>query len=273
MLSVPGPSDSLTLEEVKSQIYARNNPTLTPVDIEMHASTVHRILEVSQLVQETAPRLIRAKIISMDGISIDELNVHYELLKSGSTANVGGRFSPFPDKVLWGDFPVYVERAYENYTSRVRDDLRVRQVLGYYIDARDPDRAVEGKMLSTCSAIELLAVKHAQEDEVSTATGAKIAHLVDKLDVETEDLATQVVSNLNELDTPEYFWSPGRNYVSHGDPHMSTGDLIELQEVTLVLLKRILRNQLLGSDTDSLGYFYSMSPRPSIQFGDESETG
>ena len=48
MLSVPGPSDSLTLEEVKSQIYARNNPTLTPVDIEMHASTVHRILELKK---------------------------------------------------------------------------------------------------------------------------------------------------------------------------------------------------------------------------------
>ena len=48
MLSVPGPSDSLTLEEVKSQIYARNNPTLTPIDIEMHASTVHRILELKR---------------------------------------------------------------------------------------------------------------------------------------------------------------------------------------------------------------------------------
>ena len=48
MLSVSGPSDSLTLEEVKSQIYARNNPTLTPVDIEMHASTVHRILELKK---------------------------------------------------------------------------------------------------------------------------------------------------------------------------------------------------------------------------------
>ena len=48
MLSVPGPSDSLTLEEVKSQIYARNNPTLTPVDIEVHASTVHRILELKK---------------------------------------------------------------------------------------------------------------------------------------------------------------------------------------------------------------------------------
>ena len=40
--------DSLTLEEVKSQIYSRNNPTLTPIDIEMHASTVYRILELKK---------------------------------------------------------------------------------------------------------------------------------------------------------------------------------------------------------------------------------
>ena len=48
MLSAPKVSDGLTLEEVKAQIYSRNNPTLTPIDIEMHASTVHRILELKK---------------------------------------------------------------------------------------------------------------------------------------------------------------------------------------------------------------------------------
>ena len=48
MLSAPKISSSLTLEEVKSQIYSRNNPTLTPIDIELHASTVHRILELKK---------------------------------------------------------------------------------------------------------------------------------------------------------------------------------------------------------------------------------
>ena len=48
MLSAPKVSSSITLEEVKSQIYSRNNPTLTPIDIEMHASTVHRILELKR---------------------------------------------------------------------------------------------------------------------------------------------------------------------------------------------------------------------------------
>ena len=33
MLSVPKATEDLTLEEVKSQIYSRNNPTLTPIEI------------------------------------------------------------------------------------------------------------------------------------------------------------------------------------------------------------------------------------------------
>ena len=55
MLSAPKASDGLTLEEVKSQIYSRNNPTLTPIDIEMHASTVHRILEPVSYTHLTLP--------------------------------------------------------------------------------------------------------------------------------------------------------------------------------------------------------------------------
>ena len=38
----------LTLESVKEEIYSRNSPTLTPIDIEAHASTVHRILELKK---------------------------------------------------------------------------------------------------------------------------------------------------------------------------------------------------------------------------------
>ena len=38
----------LSLESVKAEIYARNNPTLTPVDIEIHAEVVYRILELKK---------------------------------------------------------------------------------------------------------------------------------------------------------------------------------------------------------------------------------
>lgn len=143
-------------------------------------------------------------------------------------------------------------------------------MLGYYVDARDPNRPVEGKLLSVCSAIELLALWHAREDHVSEATAEKIQHLITKLDVETNDLAQQVVSDPSKLDTPEYFWRDARNHVSHGAPNMPIEDLIATQGAIMVLLKRIIRNQLLGTDNESFEKLYSMKPRPSISFEEES---
>ena len=40
--------EELTLESVKAEIYSRNNPTLTTVDIELHAEVVFRILELKK---------------------------------------------------------------------------------------------------------------------------------------------------------------------------------------------------------------------------------
>lgn len=236
--------------------------------VESAEDEVQKILEISQLVQETSPRYVRAKVVSIDEDPVGDHDVYYEQLKSGDTASVGGRFTPFPNKVLWGDFPEYLRQAYENYTPRIRDELHLRQVLGYYIDARNPDRAVEPKLLSTCSAIELLALWHAREDNISEKTGEKIKHTIDKLDVKTDDLAEQVVPDPDQLDYPEYFWGQARNHAVHGDPDVSIQDLLKAQESALIILKRLLRNQLLGADNDSFENFYDMQPRQSISFGD-----
>ncbi len=48
MESSSAATNDLTLESVKEEIYSRNSPTLTPIDIEAHASTVHRILELKR---------------------------------------------------------------------------------------------------------------------------------------------------------------------------------------------------------------------------------
>jgi hypothetical protein len=229
---------------------------------------VIKISELSQLVQEVTPRHIRMKVVSIDDTPIEELDTYFEVLHSGRTANVGAGFSQYPKKVLWGDFHDYINQSYDNYTNRVREELRLQQVLGYYIDARDPDRAVEGKMLSVCSAIELFALWHAREDGISEKTASKIENLINKLGVETTDLAKQVVPDLNDLDTPEYFWRRERNYVVHGDPDVSTQDVIDSFEATLVLLKRIIRNQLLGQENSAFEDFYSIGLRGSIEFDD-----
>lgn len=92
--------------------------------------------------------------------------------------------------------------------------------------------------------------------------------LVNKLDVETEDLAEEVVPDTSKLTIPEYFWRRARNYVVHGDPEIGWDELMNSYEATLVLLKRIIRNQLLGPENGSFERFYSMSPRPRIEFDD-----
>lgn len=237
--------------------------------VDCATETVTKILEVSQLVQETTPRYIRTKITEIDGTPIDDLDAYHETMRSGGTVNVSAAFAPFPQKVIWGDFTEYIEEAYHNYTPYLRDDLHLQQVLGYYIDARDPDRPCEGKLLSACSAIELLALWHAREDQVSEATGEKIQHLITELGVETNDLANLVVSNPEELSIPEYFWRNARNHVSHGAPSVPIEDLIVTQDAVLVLLKRIIRNELLGMENELFERLYSMQPRPKISFTEE----
>jgi hypothetical protein len=234
--------------------------------VDKATEVVNKILELSQLVQEVTPQFVRGKVVSINDSSVANSDIYYELLRSGGGANVGAGFSQYPDKVLWGNFHEYINKAYENYTHKVRDRLRLRQVLGYYVDARNPNRPVEGKMLSVCSAIELLALWHAREDGVSEKTGEKIKHLVEKLDVETKDLALESVPDTGDLDIPEYFWKRERNYVSHGDPNVETSQLIDAYGATIVLLKRIIRNQLLGTENESFQNFYSMTPRPSVEF-------
>lgn len=227
-----------------------------------------KVLELTQLVQEVKPVHIRGTLVSVDGTSVNDTELYYEYLRSGGTVDVAAKFSQFPKKVLWGDFPEYIEQAYGNYTEHVRDDLRLRHVLGYYVDARDPNRPIEGKLLSVCAAIEMFALWHAREDGVSEKTGPKIENLVNKLGVDTSDLANEVVADVSQLSIPEYFWRRERNYVVHGDPDASTDEVITSFRATLVLLKRLVRNQLLGEQNADFQRFYDMHPPSSIEFTD-----
>ncbi len=229
---------------------------------------VQKILEVSQLVQETVPRCIRTRVVEVDGTPIDELDYHFERFTTGATSEVGGRFVQFPNKVVWGDFPEYLQVAYDNYSPRVRNDLRLRQVLNYYVDARAPGRIVESRLLSACSAIELLSLWHAREDECSEATSEKIQHTIKKLNVETEGLAQDVVPDPSQLQHPEYFWKNARNYVVHGTHQMEGQEVVEVYERVLIVLKRMISNQLLEGEESSFERFHQMEPRESVVYED-----
>lgn len=70
------------------------------------AETVTKILEVSQLVQETAPRYIRTKITAIDGTPSDDVDAHYEVLKSGGTGMLVMRSLPSRTKSSGGTSPI-----------------------------------------------------------------------------------------------------------------------------------------------------------------------
>lgn len=237
--------------------------------VDMAKGVVRKLLEVSQLVQETSPRIIRAKAVGLNGSPLGKSDIHYEELYSGSTAGIGARFSPFPDKNLWGNFSAYLDNAHQGYTDRVREDLHLQSVLSYYVDARMQGRTIEGSLLSTCSAIELLSLWHTREDEKSGKTGEKIQHTVNKLGVETDDLIKASAADPAELDKPEYFWKKSRNHVTHGDPNRTPSQLWQDSEATLILLKRLIRNQLLEDMSSEFEKLYNMSPRERISFDEE----
>jgi hypothetical protein len=227
---------------------------------------VEKILEVSQLVQETSPRIIRAKAVGLNESPLESTDVYYEELYTGSTSGIGARFAPIPDKNLWSNFPEYLNEAYKGYTDRVRKDLHLLQVLSYYVDARMTGRTVEGSLLSTCSAIELLSLWHAREAEISGKTQPKIEHTMDELGVEIDDLVKASADDPNEMDSQKYFWKPSRNHVTHGDPNRTPSELWQDREAALILLKRLIRNQLLGETHSEFDKLYSMSPRERIEF-------
>jgi hypothetical protein len=217
---------------------------------------VDRLLEISSLIHGTAPQCIRGKIISKDE------NASYEGLYVGSRSCVGSGFSQFPRELVWGnEYQKYLEEAYKGYTDQVRDDLKLRQVIGHLVDANIKGRPVEGKLLSICSAIELLAVRHADIEGTSRNTGPKIKSLLNKLNIETKDLAELIESDIDKFDIKEYFWRNERVYVSHGSGDFTVSELVPAQEATLILLKRIIRNQLLDEKQEkNFEHLYDLSP-------------
>jgi quinolinate synthase len=132
MLSVPKTSEILTLEEVKSKIYSRNNPTLTPIDIELHASTVHRILElkkkhnISMLGHNYMEPLVFG--LSTEREQGDSLALSMKAVKADSEYIIfnGVRFMAETAKILNPDKTILI--ADKSSGCSLADDFGVEQV-------------------------------------------------------------------------------------------------------------------------------------------------
>ena len=234
-------------------------------------SECRRLLEVSSLINHTNPKIIRSQLhTTQDGDeNLLQQGTHYEILRSESDHSLGGRFKKFPDELVWGTgYERYLGEAYESYTQRVRDELRLQQVIGCYVDSRVSQRPVDGQLLSACSAIELLATRyHDYSSGISGETAAKIEHLIGELDVETDDLRESTETDTSNLDVPEYSWAKERNFVVHGTGQPSYDELISTHIAVEILLQRIIRNQLIGANGGgNYRRLYDLSPPSELTF-------
>jgi len=144
---------------------------------------LEKLLELVRFSQGVGPSYIRAELESVNSVDESLKYIRYY----STLANIGAIFKK--KLVNENNLQQYLEKAYDNYDSHVRNGLRLKMVLGYYLDAINATRSIEGRFSSVCSAIELLARRYADYDGTSRKTRRKINHLVSELKVDVSDLA------------------------------------------------------------------------------------
>jgi hypothetical protein len=102
--------------------------------------------------------------------------------------NVGSAFKN-SQRFFPGMMGKQIDSCYEKFQS-VREDYRLGYVLGSYVDAIGDARSIEGSLTNLCTAIEVLAERHAAKHQTGeSATQDRIFTLTNDLNVETNDLA------------------------------------------------------------------------------------
>jgi len=262
--AVASPVDGIDdrIEFIKSnKIFVRTAEVVITLDkpgciahqVDAAREKIEKLLELSGFVQGVRPNFVRAELVGVDDEPPDSVRdgLRYEILWA-TQGDIGGLFKT--KRLVWGnEFPQYLNAAYENYDSHVQNELKLKNVLGYYWDALNSTRPVEGRYLSVCSAIELLAKRYSDLYNQQSRTQDRIEYLVDRLGVETEDLAEFAGTTKKSLSSV-YFYSHSRQYVVHGDNNPTWRELRNDFEAALTLLQRIIRNQLIGSIDELSNY-------------------
>lgn len=162
---------------------------------------------------------------------------------------------------------IFFNDGYQTYLNEF-DEETFNRSISWYIDALIHGRAVDARMASLAAGIEQLAQGHSARDGESGQTANKIKNLINNLEVEFEDLAKfagsfpdEAVDGSDPNRTPEYFYSNSRNFVLHGDPKISSQELILDYEATLWLFRRILVRQFVNKENhEDLDKMRDLSP-------------
>lgn len=240
-----------------------------PGTLEHHVNSavrrLDRLLPLIGFAFGVCPSYTRATAEVVNGVSIDNLDKDLHFSKLYSTrAAIGSAFRT-GELVNWNTYWPYLHFSYRGFTSEIREDYRLRQALGYYWDALNSTRPVEGRFLSVCSAIELLAKRYMDYHGGSGKTQDRIEQLINSLDVETEDLAT-MAGTTQLANSQKYFYSYSRQYVVHGDNNPSKEDMIDDFLAALALLQRIIRIFLFQNQDVSEDLLEDLLPPKSIAY-------
>lgn len=227
------------------------------VQIREAMDKVTYLAELMSFAQGVLPTPIRVRITKIDGQTLEDRR--YEKWITNYQTDIGHAFKE--RRICWGgDMKKFLNEAYEPYVNEVREDYCLKIVLSWYLDGLNATRTIDSQIASFCSGIELLAKRHSDLGPNHSSTEERIKHLVNTLDVETEDLAEfSATFDDSSGKAEEYFHHYIRQYVVHGDNLNQVGveELVREREACLRLMQRLLRNQLI--DQDSLDDYAELS--------------
>jgi hypothetical protein len=148
---------------------------------------VDDILALSRFFMGSKPNFSKIELVSIDGKSTDPNNGRFIYLRYPSV-NTGSAFKR-TQRFLPGITRRQIGSCYDEFLA-VDDKYRLGYVLGAYVDAIGEERSIEGSFTNLCSAMEVLAERHAAKNQTGdSATQARLTTLMNDLNIETSDLA------------------------------------------------------------------------------------
>lgn len=222
------------------------------VQVEKALSRVENILDIASFLLGVGCSTFRIEV-EKDSEKYIQIRESYQNIGSAFTAN----------KLLWGGLNDLVDSAYDWYANDSRNDYKIRNVIGYYLDSINVTRTVEGQLSTLFNGIELIAKRYSDYGPQYASTQKRIEHLVDTLDVEVKDLARSSKVFPDEYVNYEPTTSRQEQVLEYLLPHLRS--IKRLSWISDVIERKIIRKEPVPE------YFYSKT-RQYIVHGDNQST-
>jgi DNA-binding transcriptional ArsR family regulator len=153
----------------------------------MAVGRLDKIITLSRFFMGCKPNFSKMELV-LESEAYDESNTGRFISFRHPSINVGSAFKS-SQRFFPGIMRRQIASCYGEFLS-LRKNYRLGYVLGSYVDAIEDARSVEGSFTNLCTAIEVLAERHAAKHQTGeSATQDRITTLVSDLNVETNDLA------------------------------------------------------------------------------------